>query len=555
MTNDFFNFDMPIIITFFSGILMGLSTAPISAFYLAWLALIPLWFFTIKTHNYINQFEEKPTLKSFIFNNKTWIALFWGLGYHGFSLFWITGIHPMTWMKFSWFTSLLIAIICWLFITLWGAVLVVIWSLTIRFFDHLKYKNICLKNTLINSCLRVVFGIAIWCLLELIWSQGPLWWTSLSYTQSPDNLAILQLSQFSGFSTVTATIVAVNGLIAEGIVLQTNQSQLFFLYQKKKYNCLRSNLYYCHSLTLIFMSKIVLLSSHLIGLFLYNVPVLKSEKSAIKVGIIQGNIPNTIKLYTEGLQKSTHAYTNGYKLLAYQGVDLIITPETALPFNWNYIVINSPLYSEILTHKVPILLGAFGRRNNSYTNSLFSVTGEGKILSRFDKVKLVPLGEYIPFEFILGKVIDRLSPLDSHLKAGDNDQIFKTPFGQAIVGICYESAFSEHFRRQAKIGGEFIITASNNAHYSAAMPAQHHAQDIIRAIETGKWMARVTNTGYSGIINPRGQTLWISNINTYQLHQGKIYRSHSRTLYVQWGDWLTKILLLLGIILLYFKIK
>lgn len=303
------------------------------------------------------------------------------------------------------------------------------------------------------------------------------------------------------------------------------------------------------------MSKIVLFSSHLIGLFLYTVPVLKSEQSAIKIGIIQGNIPNTIKLYTEGLQKATHAYTNGYKLLAYQGVDLIITPETALPLNWNYIVINSSLYSEILTHKVPILLGAFGRRNNSYTNSLFSVTGEGKILSRFDKVKLVPLGEYIPFEFILGKVIDRLSPLDSHLKAGDNDQIFKTPFGQAIVGICYESAFSEHFRRQAKIGGEFIITASNNAHYSAAMPAQHHAQDIIRAIETGKWMARVTNTGYSGIINPRGQTLWISNINTYQLHQGKIYRNHSRTLYVQWGDWLTKILLLLGIILLYFKIK
>ncbi|XLQ11735.1 MAG: apolipoprotein N-acyltransferase [cyanobacterium endosymbiont of Epithemia adnata isolate EadnSB Bon19] len=533
---------------------MGLSTAPMSAFYLAWLALIPLWFFTIKTHNYLNQLEEKLTIKSFIFHEKTWSALFWGLGYHGLSLFWITGIHPMTWMNFSWLTSLLIAIICWLFITFWGAVLVATWSLVFRGFDHLNYRNIYLKNTLINSCFRVIFGVAIWCLLESIWSQGPLWWTSLSYTQSPNNLAILQLSQFSGFSTITAAIVAVNGLIAEGMILHANQSKLIFLISKKNF-LLRFNLYNNNSLTLFVISKIVLLWLHLTGLFLYNIPVLKSEKNAIKVGIIQGNIPNTIKLYAEGLQKATYGYTNGYKLLADKGVDLIITPETALPFHWNYIVINSPLYSEILTHKVPVLLGAFGRRNNSYTNSLFSVTGEGEILSRFDKVKLVPLGEYIPFESILGKVIDRLSPLDNHLKAGDNNQIFKTPFGQAIVGICYESAFSEHFRRQAKIGGEFIITASNNAHYSTAMPAQHHAQDIIRAIETGKWMARVTNTGYSGIVNPRGQTLWISDINTYQLHQGKIYRSHSHTLYVQWGDWLTKILLLLGIILLYFKIK
>jgi apolipoprotein N-acyltransferase len=235
---------MPIIITFLSGILMGLSTAPISAFYLAWLALIPLWFLTLNTNNSFNKLEEKLTVKSFIFHKKTWIALFWGLGYHGLSLFWITGIHPMTWMNFYWLNSLFITIICWLFITFWGAVLVATWSLTIRFFDNLNYRNIYLKNTLINSCFRVIFGVAIWCVLESIWSQGPLWWTSLAYTQSPDNLAILQLSQFSGFSTITATIVAVNGLIAEGIILHTNQSKLIFLISKKK------NLSYLISITI-----------------------------------------------------------------------------------------------------------------------------------------------------------------------------------------------------------------------------------------------------------------------------------------------------------------
>ncbi len=544
---------MPVIIAFLSGIFMALATAPLSAFYLAWFALIPLWFLTVKSYQHINRFEEKPRIKSFIFNQKTWSAFSWGLGYHGLALFWITGIHPMTWMGVPWLASLLIAIFCWLFITLWGAVLVVTWSLIIRFFDSLKYRNIYFKNTLINACLRVIFGVAIWCLLESIWSQSPLWWTSLSYTQSPDNLAILQLSQFSGFSTVTSVIVAVNGFLAESIILlQRNKLKSKGI---NLCNWLKFNQYNYQSLTLFIIAIISLFSLHLMGFYLYEIPMSKSDSNAIEVGIIQGNIPNTIKLYPGGLQKAIQGYTNGYKTLADQGVDLIITPETALPFDWNYIVINSPFYSEILRQKVPVLLGAFGRENTSYTNSLFSVSAEGKILSRFDKVKLVPLGEYIPFENILGKIIERLSPLDSHLKAGNSNQIFKTPFGQAIVGICYESAFSQHFRRQAKMGGEFMITASNNAHYSEAMPAQHHAQDIIRTIETGKWMARATNTGYSAIVNPRGQTLWISDINSYQLHQGTIYRSDSQTLYVQWGDWLTKLLLISSIILLYLKIK
>jgi apolipoprotein N-acyltransferase len=291
------------------------------------------------------------------------------------------------------------------------------------------------------------------------------------------------------------------------------------------------------------------ISLHLFGSFLYNTPFINSDKTAIKVGIIQGNIPNTIKLYPEGWRRAIEGYTKGYEKLADEGVDLVITPETALPFDWNYIVNNSSFYPAIIKKKVPVLLGAFGFENGSYTNSLFSIDKYGQILSRFDKIKLVPLGEYIPFESILGKIIDRLSPLDSHLIAGKTNQIFKTSFGQAIVGICYESAFSEHFRRQAKAGGEFIVTASNNAHYSQIMPAQHHAQDVIRAVETDRWMARATNTGYSGIVNPHGQTLWISDINTYEVHQDIIYTRDTQTLYVKWGDWLTFLLLGLGGIL------
>ena len=130
---------------------------------------------------------------------------------------------------------------------------------------------------------------------------------------------------------------------------------------------------------------------------------------------------------------------------------------------------------------------------------------------------------------MLGKLIDRLSPLDAHLVRGEIDQIFETPFGKAIVGICYDSAFSEVFQRQTLAGGEFILTAANNDHYSSTMPAQHHAQDVMRAIENDRWAVRATNTGYSAVVDPHGRTIWLSGINTYETYTTKIYRRNTET--------------------------
>lgn len=219
-----------------------------------------------------------------------------------------------------------------------------------------------------------------------------------------------------------------------------------------------------------------------------------------------------------------------------------MTPETALPFYWERQKQRSSFYAAIRDRGVPAWVGAYGEQGTSYTNSLFSIASDGRTLSRYDKVKLVPLGEYIPFAAVLGQFIDRLSPLDAHLAAGNSNQQFDTPFGRAIAGICYDSAFSHLFRRQVAAGGEFILTASNNAHYSAAMPAQHHAQDVMRAIEGDRWAARATNTGYSAFVSPHGRTLWMSPLNEYATHAETIERRQTRTLYTRWGDWLLGVL-------------
>jgi apolipoprotein N-acyltransferase len=456
----------------------------------------------------------------------------------------------MTWMGVPILASLAIAAFCWIFLTLWGAALVAIWATIMTF----------LGKSLISP-FRVLIGIALWCGLESLWSRGALWWTTLAYTQSPHNIAILHLGQISGTTAVTAALVAVNLLIAEAWLnaplkliqdRPLNPPTLGNLRSSSPQNWgvrgAKDSLRNIHKGYLSYAASL-LIGLHLVGWGLANQPLIQTPETALKVGIIQGNIPNEIKLYAGGLRQAIEGYTAGYKTLADQGVEAVLTPEGALPLFWRDIP-NSSFYKAVLEKGVVAWLGAFGEQGSSYTNSLFTLTGTGETYSRYNKVKLVPLGEYIPFAEVLGGLINRLSPLEAQQVAGADNQVFDTPFGRAIASICYESAFSEHLRRQTALGGQFILSAANNAHYSPAMPAQHHAQDVMRAIESDRWAVRATNTGYSGIIDPHGKTEWISKLNTYQLHAATIYRRETKTLYVRWGDWLMLLLLVLSLIVL-----
>ena len=188
----------PVFISLISGILMGLAPAPFNAWYFAWFALAPLWIL-IRQQKYIKQIA--------------FIALVWGLGYDGLALFWITGVHPMTWMGVPWLASIAIAIFCWIFITLWGAGVVVTWAIMLGFIKQ-KFD----RDNLANSVSLVLIATALWCGLETVWSYTPLWWPAIAYTQSPHNLVILQLGKLSGVNTVAAVIIAVNIFLAEAIL-------------------------------------------------------------------------------------------------------------------------------------------------------------------------------------------------------------------------------------------------------------------------------------------------------------------------------------------------
>ncbi|WP_416667591.1 apolipoprotein N-acyltransferase [Egbenema bharatensis] len=433
----------------------------------------------------------------------------------------------------------------WGFVTLWGAALVTTWaglllwlgkdgeipgrSLRRRWLRRFLQRNPPPESkpfltrspaTPAPSWLRVLMAVALWCTLEAIWSHGPLYWTSLAFTQSPHNLAILHLGRLSGPTFVSGAIVAVNGLLAEAWIWMSQQER-------------------SRAKRLLVWSVGWFVVLHLVGLGLYRQPLVESPETALNVGIIQGNVPTRIKHFEEGVRMSLEHYTQGYEVLVDQGVDAVLTPEGAFPWHWIETSRRAqhPFDQVVRARGVLAWIGTVGVQQGRITQSLFTLDGTGQILSRYDKIKPVPLGEYIPFEAFLGNFISRLSPVEASMIPGRPDQQVDTPFGQAIVGICFDSAFSFLFRQQAATGGQFILTASNNDPYELAMMTQHHAQDVMRAIETDRWAARATNTGLSGVIDPHGRSQWISGFRTYEIHAHTLYRRQTQTLYVRWGDW------------------
>jgi apolipoprotein N-acyltransferase len=475
-------------IAIFSAVLMGLAPAPIGLWGLAWIALAPLWIVTVKTRSI------QP-------------AIVWGIVYHGFALHWITGLHPLMWLGIRWIVSVAIVAFAWAFITLWGALCVGVWAWGVR--------------SIKSPIVRILIGVALWSGIETVRQWSALDWTSLAYTQSPGNLIILHLGRISGTLTVTAAIVLINGLIAEA-----------WLAKQKR---------------LIGIAAASLIVLHLIGFGFYQSAIDQNPEAKLTAGIVQGNVPTRIKLFAEGLKKALDGYALGYRSLSDQDVDFVVTPEGSLPFLWQGQNLKNPVMQAINEKKTLALIGTFYPEGSQYTQSLIAIEN-GTTIARYNKIKLVPLGEYMPFEKWLG----RLSPIASSMSPGDFNQQFETPFGKIAIGICFDSAFSEVFRRQVAKGAQFLITASNLDPYSTVLMAQHEAHDVMRSIESDRWAVRATNTGYSGIIDPHGQVKWRSSPNQYQIHADTIYRQQTQTFYVKWGDWLTPTLLGMSVISLIF---
>jgi apolipoprotein N-acyltransferase len=191
---------------------------------------------------------------------------------------------------------------------------------------------------------------------------------------------------------------------------------------------------------------------------------------------------------------------------------LIVWPESPAPFETNDPRFQYELSTLARTAQVPVIAGSIGvvrdataQRGYRLYNSASFFNADGTSAGRYDKIHLVPWGEYVPFKeffFFTGNLTQAVGDFDR----GSERKIFQSGGHSYGTFICYESVFSNEVRQFALNGAEVLVNISNDGWYGdSSAPWQHLDMVRMRAIENHRWILRATNTGVTTAIDPYGR--------------------------------------------------
>ncbi|MFQ5878219.1 MAG: apolipoprotein N-acyltransferase [Acidobacteriota bacterium] len=169
-------------------------------------------------------------------------------------------------------------------------------------------------------------------------------------------------------------------------------------------------------------------------------------------------------------------------------------------------------------------------------NSAFRIAPDGSLGPVYDKIHLVPFGEYVPLERALFFVNRLVEGAVAAFASGRDPRPLPTRSGPAATVICYEAIFPELVRRVAR-DAAFIVNITNDAWFGrSAGPHQHLAMAVVRAVETRRYLVRAANTGISAIVDPFGRILERSDLERRAVLVGAIHAGGGRPLYARTGD-------------------
>jgi apolipoprotein N-acyltransferase len=223
--------------------------------------------------------------------------------------------------------------------------------------------------------------------------------------------------------------------------------------------------------------------------------------------------------------------------------DLIVWPESPAPFEENDAAFRAAMSRLAVAANAPIIVGNIGidrtsdnARGYNLFNSASFVTPQGDFSGRYDKMHLVPFGEYVPYKqlfFFAKSLLNEVGTFDT----GTRRAVFTANGHSYGTFICYESIFADEIRQYAQQGAEVLVNISNDGWYGDTSAAWQHLNMVrMRAIENHRWILRATNTGVTAAINPRGRVVEAASRHTRtSLHVSFAYE-HDLTFYVIHGD-------------------
>lgn len=417
---------------------------------------------------------------------------------------------------------------------------VVFWSIVIYWLVHITLAGtivlilylalyFALFGLIIRPCTKqsrayvILFIPSVWVLLE--YCRGYLLtgfpWALLGYSQYL-NLPIIQVADITGTYGVSFLIVMVNVALIE-------------LFKGKKQV----------KLSLIFCAVLISLSL-IYGYYKIWQPARPSEQQRpVKISLIQGNIPQELKWNPASQRPIIEKHLKLSQLAVQDKPRLIVWPEASLPV----IPGESPeLFAEVKNFTkssgIPFLLGAVTSRRSLYYNSAILIPSQEGPLTQYDKVHLVPFGEYIPLRKVL-PFLETVVPIGD-VAAGSEYTIFK--LGEEnlkfAVLICFEDVFPLLARKFTKMGADFLVNITNDGWYrKTSAPYQHLQASVFRAVENRVYLVRSANTGVSAFIGPMGKIISTVMdksgkeifIEGYKTGEIKVYK-RNLSFYSRFGD-------------------
>jgi apolipoprotein N-acyltransferase len=287
----------------------------------------------------------------------------------------------------------------------------------------------------------------------------------------------------------------------------------------------------------------------------------KTPDTELSLRIVQPNVPQSDKWRSENarmifdrLQELSLAPTAD-RPAGLAGIDYLIWPESAVPFLIDESPVARDEIARMLNGKGVLLTGSIRREAQSgdtparVFNSIIAFDGRGDVVARYDKWRLVPGGEFLPFEWLLEPLgFRKVVTVPGSFAAGPGPQTLQLPGGlAAAMLVCYEVIFP-HDLIQPGARPAVIVNVTNDGWFGQSTgPHQHLAQARMRAIEQGLPILRAANTGISAVIDARGRLVATLPLDQQGVIDARIPSAGEPTIYALLGDFVLMALVLVAV--------
>ncbi|MGF1614311.1 MAG: apolipoprotein N-acyltransferase [Gammaproteobacteria bacterium] len=261
----------------------------------------------------------------------------------------------------------------------------------------------------------------------------------------------------------------------------------------------------------------------------------EARDKAIQLALVQGNIPQELKWQPGARQRTVDRYFGLTR--EHWDAHLVVWPESSLPgFLHDFIPALAQLADEAEDHSPDILLGidVLEGTTQQYFNSVLALAPQ---TSFYHKRHLVPFAEYLPLEKVLRPLVDVLDLPVSRFSRGPPRQPPAQVAGEKVgISVCYEFAFGEEII-QSLPQATLLVNVSNDAWFGDSIgPHQNLEMARMRAVETGRYLARATNTGITAVISPTGDIEERLPQFEARVLRAEVYPMTGATPYVRMGN-------------------